>query len=189
MAEMARGIQMFDRGDRVEYDGGKTGIVEHDLGGAVVHLHPEGESWRYPHDAIPVDRESVELTRQVTDADGPQQIEIYSNGSTHTLYEFCGFDECRERILNLGLGIPRGDVFKRDRFLADADGEPVRITVRELDEPSTCIWCYGCGDFIQHGTDDGGCECEERGHDPEEDREALRPMIVENGRLELTPFN
>lgn len=87
---------------------------------------------------------------------------------------------------------PYIEVIRRDfwdRFLADADGEPVRITVRELDEPSTCIWCYGCGDFIQHGTDDGGCECEERGHDPEEDREPMRPLVVENGRLELTPFN
>ena len=112
------------------------------------------------------------------------QVEIYSNGSTHTLYEFCGYDQCRELILAKGLGI-KGDVFAGDEFRFNSEGTAVRVTVSPLDEPSSCIWRYGCGDFIQHGTDDGGCECEERGYNPQADREPLRPMVVENGMLEL----
>jgi hypothetical protein len=181
--------QMFDRGDRVRVGGPEEteyfGVVEHDLGGEVVHIHPEGTAWRYPHDAVPVERTSVHLARQ-TESGDQVQIEIYSNGSTHTLYECCGYDDCRKLILARGLGIPEGEVFDRDRFLVDAGDQPVRITVRELDDPSSCIWCYGCGDFLAHGE---GCECEERGHNPEADREPMRPMIVEKAQLlELRPF-
>ena len=41
------------------------------------------------------------------------QIEISSQGSTHTLYEFCGFDNCREVILTRGFEI-EDDPFGRD---------------------------------------------------------------------------
>lgn len=185
MAQVLRGIQMFDHGDRVEIGDGELATVEHDMGGEVVHVHPDGSRGRYPHDAVPVERDGVKLTRQTKNGE-EVQIEIYSDGSTHTLYECCGYDECRERILNLGLGILRDEVFTRDRFLVEVGGEPVRITVKPLDDPSSCIWCYGCGDFLAHGE---GCECEDRGYNPETDREPMRPLVVENGRLELTPFN
>lgn len=178
-------IQMFDRGDRVEIGEGELAIVEHDMGGEVVHVHPDGSRGRYPHDAVPVQRESVKLTRQTENGE-EVQVEIYSNGSTHTLYECCGYDDCRELILVKGLGIDRDEAFTGDRFLTEVEGEPVRITVKPLDDPSSCIWCYGCGDFLAHGE---GCECEDRGHNPEADREPMRPLVVENGRLELTPFN
>ena len=113
------------------------------------------------------------------------QVEIYSNGSTHTLYEFCGFDECRERILNLGFEIPVSLVFETDEFFLN--GTEVKVTVRHsLNESDSCVWCYGCGDFLRHGL---SCDCKDRGHDPEEDREPMRPLVTENGRLELTPFN
>lgn len=189
MAEMLRGILMFDHGDRVKVAGSADfpeayGTVENDFGGEVVKVHIDGEDARYPHNATSVPRGMVTLARQIEDGN-EIQIEIYSRWSTHTLYECCGAGDCRRLILHNGLGIPEDEVFERDQFFTAVEREPVRITVSELDEPSTCIWCYGCGDFIQHGTDDGGCECEERGHDPEEDREALRPMVVENGLLEL----
>lgn len=118
------------------------------------------------------------------------QIEVYSNGSTHTLYEFCGFDACREVILEKGFEIT-ADPFARDEFtLTDGDGETVTITVRnDLDESDSCVWCFGCGDFLRHANAGTPCDCAERGHDPEEDREPMRPLVVENGKLELTPFN
>lgn len=193
MAEMLRGILMFDRNDWVKVAGSPDfpeayGAVGHDLSGDVVHVFIDGERSNYPHDATPVPRGLVTLSRQIEDGDN-LQIEIYSNGSTHTLYECCGSEECRKLILHNGLGIPGEEVFERDQFFTAAGQEPVRVTVRDLDEdPSSCIWCYGCGDFIQHGTDDGGCECAERGHNPEGDREPLRPMVVENGLLELRPW-
>lgn len=119
------------------------------------------------------------------------QVEVYSDGSTHTLYEFCGHDSCRERILNLGLGISWDLVFEGDEFVIDQDGTEVTITVRDnLDESDSCVWCYGCGDFLRHANAGTPCDCDERGHDPEEDREPMRPLVVENGRkLELAPFN
>jgi hypothetical protein len=112
------------------------------------------------------------------------QIEINSQGSTHTLYEFCGYDVCRERILNLGLGIPAAVVFKKDEFfLSDGDGGTVKITVNgDLDESDSCVWCFGCGDFLRHANAGTPCECDDR----ENDREPVRPMVVEPGaRLEL----
>lgn len=188
MAQVLRGIQMFDHGDRVKFGDGETGTVEHDMGGAVVSIHPDGARGRAPHDAVPVAREGVKLTRRMEDGE-EMQVEIYSQGSTHTLYESCGYDDCRERILNLGLGVPRDQVFEVDRFVVEVEGEPVRITVAGLDDSDSCIWCYGCGDFIRHANaspePDGtffGCECD----DPEADREAMRPMVVEpENKLEL----
>jgi hypothetical protein len=111
------------------------------------------------------------------------QVEIYSNGSTHTLYETCGHSNCNEKILQaLGVGDER---YKdQDEFYVG----DVKISVMPFSEPSSCVWCFGCGDFLQHGTDDGGCECEERGYDPEEDREPMEPMVDVNGMLELRPF-
>lgn len=184
MAEMLRGKLMFNSGDWVSIGGGEFGSVEHDLGGEVVHVHPQGSSSHYPHSAVAVPRGSVALAREVMDTDSVQ-IEIYSRGSTHTLYECCGFDDCRRKILHNGLGIPESEVFQRDQFFTQAEREPIRITVTEPNEPSSCIWCFGCGDFIQHGSD---CECGDNGHNPEADREAVRPMVVETGLLELRPF-
>lgn len=114
-----------------------------------------------------------------------EQIEIYSRGSTHTLYTTCGSDPCRRTILIRGFGIPSWEV-DSDREVFEV--EDARITVAPLDEPPSCIWCYGCGAFIQHGADDGGCECAERGYDPEADREPLRPMVHETGLLELRHY-
>jgi len=111
------------------------------------------------------------------------QVEVYSNGSTHTLYEFCGFDDCREAILARGFEI-EGDVFARDVFLLDGDDGTVKITVNgTLDESDSCVWCYGCGDFIRHANAGTPCECE----NPEEDREPMRPLVQEEplGKLEL----
>lgn len=118
------------------------------------------------------------------------QIEIYSNGSTHTLYEFCGFDECRERILGLGLGI-KSDVFEQDEFVVTGtDRVTVTITVNSsLDESDSCVWCFGCGSFLRHANAGTPCDCDERGHDPEEGREPMRPLVMETGQLELTPFS
>lgn len=121
------------------------------------------------------------------------QIEIHSQGSTHTMYEFCGYDECRERILKLGLEI-EGDVFEEDEFvITGTDRVTVTITVRDdLDESDSCVWCYGCGEFLRHANaspePDGsffGCDC----NNPERDREPLRPLVLDkNRRLELRPF-
>jgi hypothetical protein len=118
------------------------------------------------------------------------QIEIYSLGSTHTIYEWCGFDECRERILKLGLQIP-GDIFGEDEFVVTGtDRVTSIITVRNsLDESDSCVWCFGCGDFLRHANAGTPCDCDERGHDPSEDREPMKPLVMENGRLELTPFD
>lgn len=114
------------------------------------------------------------------------QIEIYSQGSTHTLYEFCGYDECRERILKLGLGI-QSNPFAQDEFVVTGtDRVTTIITVNgTLDESDSCVWCFGCGDFLRHGLE---CECGDNGHNPEADREPLRPMVIENGLLELHPW-
>lgn len=114
------------------------------------------------------------------------QVEIYSQGSTHTLYEFCGYDECRIRILHLGLGIPNEGIFGQDEFVVESDGEVATITVNgTLNESDSCVWCFGCGDFLRHGLE---CECGDNGHNPEADREPMRPMVIETGRLELQPF-
>ncbi|MBD3004594.1 hypothetical protein [Streptomyces sp. 5-10] len=117
------------------------------------------------------------------------QIEIYSDGSTHTLYEFCGFDDCRRKILE-ALGLT-GKLFSRDVFWTATPDTNVRLTVSSLDDSDRCVWCYGCGDFLRHanaspepGGGFFGCECE----DSEEDREPLEPMVEVNGRLELRPF-
>lgn len=111
------------------------------------------------------------------------QIEVTTNGYTDTVYEFCGFDYCRELILNLGLGISRDLVFKYDEFEIGQDGNTVTVVVRDhLDESGSCVWCFGCGEFLRHANAGTACECE----NPEEDREPLRPMVVESGhRLEL----
>jgi hypothetical protein len=121
------------------------------------------------------------------------QIEVYSHGSTHTLYEFCGFDACRDVILSRGFEI-QSDVFERDEFWLD-EGEVKITVVGRLDESDRCVWCFGCGDFLRHANaslePDGsyaGCECAERGHDPTKDREPMRPLVVETGKLELRPF-
>jgi hypothetical protein len=115
------------------------------------------------------------------------QIEVYSNGSTHTLYEFCGFDDCRENILVRGFQIEE-DPFARDEFvLTDGDGETVKITVRHsLDESDSCVWCFGCGDFLRHANAGTPCECK----NPDKDREIMRPLVQEEplGRLELRPW-
>lgn len=114
------------------------------------------------------------------------QIEINSQGYTHTLYETCGFDNCNEKILKaLGVGDERyGDA---DEFtVTGEDDVEITITVRgSLDEQDSCTWCYGCGDFLEHGL---SCECAAHGHDPEEDREPMEPMVEVTGALELRPF-
>lgn len=115
------------------------------------------------------------------------QIEISSQGSTHTLYEFCGFDNCREAILVRGFEI-EDDPFGRDEFtLTDGDGETVTITVRhQLDESDSCVWCFGCGDFLRHADAGTPCDCP----DKEADREPMRPLVMDEplGRLELRPW-
>lgn len=111
------------------------------------------------------------------------QIEVYSDGSTHTLYEFCGFDDCREAILARGFEV-EGDVFTEDEFVIDADGTEVTVTVRsKLDESDSCVWCFGCGDFIRHANAGTPCECK----NPEGDREPMRPLVQEEplGQLKL----
>lgn len=120
------------------------------------------------------------------------QIEIKTNGYTDTMHSFCGFDECRERILTLGLGI-EGNVFTDDEFDLSDDENEVIVTVRDdLGESDSCEWCIGCGDFLRHANASldstravfFGCECP----DPEKNREAMRPLVVEDGRLELRPY-
>ncbi len=105
----------------------------------------------------------------------------------HTIYEFCGYAECRSRILARGLDIPEVDVFGQDEFVVDADGEVVTITVNgTLDESDSCVWCFGCGDFLRHGLE---CECGDNGHNPEADREPMEPMVMlPERKLELRPF-
>lgn len=121
------------------------------------------------------------------------QIEVYSDGSTHTLYEFCGDDGCREAILIKGFEI-QSDIFARDEFWLD-DGDVKISVVSPLDDSDSCVWCFGCGAFLRHANaspESGGgffgCECAERGYDPEKAREALRPMVLENGQLELRHY-
>lgn len=114
------------------------------------------------------------------------QIEIYSKGSTHTIYETCGYDNCTEKVLKaLGVGQERYS----DSYVfgvTGEDGVKVTITVRgKLDEQDACTWCFGCGDFLQHGM---SCGCKEWGFDPEEDREPMEPMVDVNGSLELRPY-
>lgn len=114
------------------------------------------------------------------------QIEIHSQGSTHTLYEFCGYDECRERILRRGLAVTQTEIFEVDEFRVWDGTEYVKITVSgTLNESDSCVWCFGCGDFLRHGLE---CECEDNGYNPETDREPMRPMVMETGRLELHHF-
>lgn len=111
------------------------------------------------------------------------QVEVYSRGSTHTLYGFCGFDDCREAILTRGFEI-EGDVFTRDEFVIDVGGEVATVAVRgDLGESDSCVWCFGCGDFLRHANAGTPCECE----NPDEDREPMRPLVREEplGRLEL----
>lgn len=120
------------------------------------------------------------------------QVEVYSDGSTHTLYEWCGFNACRSVILTEGFGIT-GNTWDRDEFFLNDGETEVKITVvGNLDDSDSCVWCFGCGDFLRHANaspePDGayfGCECAERGHDPNEDREPMRPLVVETGALEL----
>jgi hypothetical protein len=112
------------------------------------------------------------------------QIEIYSQGSTHTLYEFCGYDECREVILHRGLAVTQAEIFEVDEFRVHDGTEYVEITVNgTLDESDSCVWCFGCGDFLRHANAGTPCECE----NPDEDREPMRPLVREEplGRLEL----
>lgn len=57
-------VNLYNHGDSVHiFAGGgfdeAHGIVEHDMGGAVVHIHITGERGQYPHDAKPIARESV----------------------------------------------------------------------------------------------------------------------------------
>ena len=114
------------------------------------------------------------------------QIVVQGYGETHALYEFCGFDSCREVILTKGFEIT-ADPFGRDEFeLEDGDGGHVTIIVQSsLDESDSCVWCFGCGDFLRHGL---SCQCATQGHGSEQDREPMRPLVVENGRLELRPW-
>ncbi|MER6605708.1 hypothetical protein ABT282_07280 [Streptomyces sp. NPDC000927] len=115
------------------------------------------------------------------------QVEIYSHGSTHTIHETCGHSNCNEKILEaLGVGEERySDAYEFEV------GEAT-ITVRDhLGESDSCVWCYGCGDFLRHANasprPDGsyfGCRC----GDPKSDREPMEPMVDVNGSLELRPF-
>lgn len=74
MAQVLREILMYDRGDRVhiadpEDDSEKRGSVDHDLGGAVVHVFVDGKNYGLRHrgsDPIPRGR----LTLIPVDADG-----------------------------------------------------------------------------------------------------------------------
>ena len=112
------------------------------------------------------------------------QIEIYSDGSTHTIYETCGHSNCNETVLE-ALGVGKDRFTDAREFRVDSSGTEVRISVRSADEQDSCTWCYGCGDFLEHGL---SCDCEERGHDPEQDREPMENMVDVTGRLELRPF-
>lgn len=113
------------------------------------------------------------------------QIEITTNGNTDTRYETCGYDNCTHIVLGaLGVGDER--FTDRDTFDLIDDENTITVTVRSyMDEQDSCTWCYGCGDFLVHGL---SCDCKERGHDPDVDREPMRPMVEVNGRLELRPF-
>lgn len=116
------------------------------------------------------------------------QIEITTQGYTHTVYETCGSSNCHEKVLKaLGIGDERftdADTFR----VTGEDGVRSRIVLRHhLDEQDSCTWCYGCGDFLVHGL---SCECKKNGHIEEdyEDREPLEPMVDVTGVLELRPF-
>lgn len=113
------------------------------------------------------------------------QIEITSNDYTDTLYETCGHDNCNQRLLE-ALGV--GDERFTDATTFDLSDETDTVTVvlqNHMDEKDACAWCYGCGDFLAHGM---SCDCKSRGHDPEEDREPLRPMVHETGFIALRPY-
>lgn len=113
------------------------------------------------------------------------QIEITNNYHTDTAYASCGHDQCNAKIL-AGLGVGNERFTHADTFNLSDDENTITVVVqRHLDERDSCAWCYGCGDFLVHGL---SCTCEEEGHDPEEDREPLLPMVVVNGSLELRPF-
>jgi hypothetical protein len=112
------------------------------------------------------------------------QIEVRNNGYADTSYVTCGHSSCNEKILKaMGVGDER---FRDDTFDLSDDENEVIVTVRhEMDEQDACTWCYGCGDFLVHGI---SCTCAEQGHDPDKDRESMRPMVDVNGFLELRPY-
>lgn len=112
------------------------------------------------------------------------QVEITTNDYTDTVYESCGHDQCNNEIL-AALGVGEERFTDRDEFDVSADGDTIIVVLRHhLDEQDSCTWCFGCGDFLMHGL---SCGCAENGHDPEEDREPLKPMVGKTGALELRP--
>lgn len=76
MAEVLRGILMYDRGDRVRIadlgDGSeRRGSVDHDMGGATVSIFIDGHEYsirRSPHEAASISREALTLIQ--VDEDG-----------------------------------------------------------------------------------------------------------------------
>jgi len=114
------------------------------------------------------------------------QITVESDGETHTLYETCGHSDCNEKVLK-ALGVGRERFTDTDAFTVvdPEEGTEYTIKVESADEQDACTWCFGCGDFLEHGL---SCDCKERGYDPEQDREPLEPMVDVTGRLELRPF-
>lgn len=106
-------------------------------------------------------------------------VAINHDGYTETLYETCGSTMCVNTVL-YAVGMSRGTLDGLKHPL-DVEGHPldvnVWVNVLPTSEQDACTWCAGCGDFISHGL---SCDCAERGHDPEQDRE---PMGV--GHIDL----
>lgn len=99
-------------------------------------------------------------------------VAINNDGYTDTLYETCGDTGCVETVLYT-VGVSGGTLRYLEHVL-DIEGHPldkgVSVDVLRSGEQDACTWCACCGEFITHGL---SCDCEERGHSPNEPREAL----------------
>lgn len=116
---------------------------------------------------------------------GHAQVEITTNDYTDTVYESCGYNNCNNKIL-AALGVGEERFTDQDTFDLSIGDDSVTVVLRHhLDEQDSCTWCFGCGDFLVHGL---SCDCAERGHDPDEDREPMEAMVDITGRLELRAF-
>ena len=106
-------------------------------------------------------------------------VAINNDGYTETLYDTCDETACVKTVL-YAVGVSRGTLESLDHPL-DIEGHPldkgVFVDVIRSGEQDSCSWCACCGGFIEHGL---SCECAERGHDPEQDREP-----VEGGHIDF----
>lgn len=107
----------------------------------------------------------------------PFDVMINHGGYTDTLYDTCDSTGCVHAVL-YAVGVSRGTLENLNHPL-DIDGHPldvnVSVSVERSGEQDSCTWCAACGDFLSHGL---SCDCAERGHDPERDREPLdRPHV------------